>query len=274
MSNSRTEPISNLGTPVASISKNPPSAGKSFEEHMRGSGRQKLGKTIVKDEDEEFDWLLSTEEERILDDAVSRASVEVDTPRSSFTETPRKSLRTDLLDTPGSKRKWGFEGTYPTPETSTRFSSLGEDVFTNSSTTQGSLHYDMKKTKSFSPLGTPTRNRFRDATSTVMNDSLNSPSSNSAVQDYELTEEVMDLVESQNINEGVTSKLRTVLNRYALKSKGISRGREITREALKDKEGKIVELQERIREMEIEREMDRLVIKKLRGELGNGMVDY
>lgn len=262
MSNSRTEPLpgaedrsGSLATPTKLSSGK---SGKTFEQHMRESTGMMAARS--KESDDEFDWPLSPGEEKTVEEAVARASV---TPSSSWMETPRKAVKAPIFDTPGSKRKRGFEGPYPTPNTTS--SSTQEDVFTPISW-KGSTRYDISRNKSGSLSESPTPVRFRDASKTAHD--LGHPSSQ-ATRDYDLTEEVLGMLKDQPVDAETKTRLREVLNRHVLKSRGIVKGREISRETVKAKDTKIAELQEHISSLETEREMDRLVIRKLREDVAS-----
>lgn len=112
-----------------------------------------------------------------------------------------------------------------------------------------------------SPKETPTPVRFRDAHASL---SISNSLSN---HDYDLTLEVMDLLQDQDLDEAASTSLRSLLNQHSLKDVGIVKGRDITRLALKDKDSKIAELQQRIRDLETERTMDKAVIKQLKSDM-------
>jgi hypothetical protein len=154
------------------------------------------------------------------------------TPSAPCPETPRKSINLDTSAVPTKKRKRS-EIEWPTPVTPTKFPS----------TTRPHSFFDAgnRVTSSSLPLSPPTTltlGRFHDFTSTG--------------EDYEITTEVMDILKDVDLQEDTVMKLRQTLNLHALRSLGISRGRDITRVALKSKDTKIVELQKRIVELETE----------------------
>ncbi|KAH0538841.1 hypothetical protein FGG08_004558, partial [Glutinoglossum americanum] len=57
-----------------------------------------------------------------------------------------------------------------------------------------------------------------------------------------------------------------ICNTHALRTQGIARGRDVSRDALREKERKIGELRRRVEELEAERERDKVVIGSLRRE--------
>jgi hypothetical protein len=219
---------------------------RTVEGHNAASNKwiQDLGKA---NKDEFGEWPLSGEEEKEIVHAASHSIP------GAYPETPRKAIKTPQFLTPGSKRKVG-DGYLPTPSTI----SHGDDVFGSPSTSRrkGGMFNGTEPLGLRSPSITPTPNRFRDASAT----------SESSQQNYDITDEVIDLLKDQHIAEETAASLRTLLNRHALKISGIAKGRDITRVALKSKDGKIAELQQKVTALEAAREMDRAVIRQLRGE--------
>lgn len=196
---------------------------------------------VKEDEDDFGDWPLLQEEER---NAVQNTS-------SALFETPRKAIKSAPSMTPGSKRKRD-EAVLPTPSTT-------DDIFnTPAATKANGDRWDGKTPFGLrSPSQTPTPMRFHDAEPSSQNTS------------YEITEEVMELLKGQRIDEDTVSNLRGLLNRHAMKMSGIAKGRDITRVALKAKDKTIAELRQRISSLEAEREMDKAVIKHFKNEMIN-----
>lgn len=219
---------------------------RTIEGHNAASNKwiQDLGKP----KDDEFgEWPLSEEEETKVVQTAARSVP------GAYPETPRKAMKTTQFLTPGTKRKLG-DDYLPTPSTTSR----GDDVFGSPSTTRlkGGMWDGNEPLGLRSPSVTPTPNRFRDA----------SISTDSSQHGYDITEEVMDLLKDQHIDEEVAASLRSLLNKHALRISGIAKGRDITRLALKSKDGKISELQQKVTALESAREMDRTVIRQLRAE--------
>jgi hypothetical protein len=79
----------------------------------------------------------------------------------------------------------------------------------------------------------------------------------------------MALLKNTPIDAETTSKLQELLNRHALRVSGIARGRDITRVALKAKDARIAELQQKIAALEAEREMDKIMIGNLKKDMAN-----
>jgi hypothetical protein len=176
----------------------------------------------------------------------------------SHPESSRKAIKTDQFATPSNRRK--REEALQTPVTN---GNRGDDVFGTSSTTRaeggmwdGNEHFGLR-----SPLETPTLSRFRDSIEPIES----RPERIS--QGYDVTEEVMELLKDQHIDEETSLNLRQLLNKHALKISGIAKGRDITRVALKAKDAKIAELQQKITTLETEREMDKTFIKQFKTDI-------
>lgn len=82
----------------------------------------------------------------------------------------------------------------------------------------------------------------------------------------------MAVLKDQNLDEGTASKLRDLLNKHALRVSGIVKGRDITRLALKVKDTKIAELQQRITALETGREMDKTTIAQFKRDISESIV--
>jgi len=201
-----------------------------------------LGKTA---EDEFGDWPLSPEDEKAI---VEQAKATFNYNR----DTPRKAIKTDRLMTPGTKRKWE-EDTLPTPATRpTSYIKLEE----RTEKEQLSLH---------SPYNTPTPSRYHDALRAGEAEEEITP------RGYDISEEVMELLEDEDVGEKKISQLRDLLNKHALKISGIAKGRDITRVALKAKDAKIAELQQKITALETEREMDKTIIQHFKSDMAHSI---
>ncbi len=79
------------------------------------------------------------------------------------------------------------------------------------------------------------------------------------------------MLKDQQIEEEVTSNLKELLNRHALKISGISKGRDITRVALKAKDAKIVELQQKINALETERDLDKRILRHYKSDMAESV---
>ncbi len=227
-------------------------------------------------EDEFGDWELSVEDEKKLVQAADSRppdnpshTLEAQQTLKPLQETPRKVRKESVFATPGSKRKRD-EDTLPTPAT-TGMTSNGrvrdmlsgprdEDIFNTPPSRLKGVWDGNERFSIRSPEDTPTPNRYRNAKIEIVNpDTLGSTSQNS----YDISEEVMGILKDQGIDEVASTNLRNLLNKHAMKISGIAKGRDITRLALKGKDARIAELQQRITTLEGEREMDKRMIRNL-----------
>jgi len=188
------------------------------------------------DDDEAFPWPLSGEEERQFDKAAQHAISPPPTSRGAPISTPGKRKYSDIDDYTGIG--------LPTPVTERRFDRLQSD-----STPRRALFTS-------TPASTPTPSRFRDAE-----------------QDTgDLVASVMDLLQEKHtfLEKETRESLTSILKRHSLQTKGIVKGREISRLALIAKEAKISELQHRVVTLESELELKDGVIRHLKWQLDPG----
>lgn len=192
--------------------------------------------------DEDYGWPNSGDEE--LAEIVDRIAM-------PSPETPRKAIKTDAFSTPA-KRK--FNGTEPaTP------GSGFTDVFTTPPTGLGGRNL-FSPTGLPSPAETPTPQRFREL----------------LPGDSGLATEILDSMRALNVNmtsDAITS-VKLICDRHSMRLVGVTKGRDISRLAIKTKEQKITELQSKVEGLEAERETNRAAIRHLRREAerkqGNG----
>ncbi|OBT66343.1 hypothetical protein VE03_04860 [Pseudogymnoascus sp. 23342-1-I1] len=232
-------------------------------ERSGGYNMAKESKVIDLDKDEEDEygeWPLDAEDEIEAVEAAERAS------SMRPPETPRKALKTSDFSTPGSKRIRSGEDSWPTPVTNA--TSRAEDVFRTPTITRSqSLGLDSASKRGLiSPSASPTPNRRLDFGSVAMT-SASASASASGSADYDITEEVLQLLEGQPIEDETITSLRQLLNRYALKNSGIEKGRDVTRLALKARDAKIEDLQQQVATLESKREMDKAIIRHFKDDM-------
>lgn len=174
-------------------------------------------------------------------------------------ETPRKAAKTNPYITPGTKRTWD-EQSLLTPVTKHK------DDF--SAAPSYARQYGSKSNIN-EPFGL--QNRAQSPTPIRIQDPNPSESHDDPTQSYDTTEEVLSLLQNQKIDEEMTSKLRTLLDKHALRVSGIVKGRDITRVALKAKDAKIAELQQKISALETEREMDKTIISHVKRDMAQSI---
>jgi hypothetical protein len=245
INNSRTEP-GGLRTPADSTREK-----KAAEPSSGNNLVQNLGKA---DEEDFGEFPLSAED-------VEEVAERTEQPKPwliPHPETPRKAIKTDPFMTPCSKRKRGEEA-LPTPLTGTV---QDEDVFTSSTGRLKGYMWDGNERFGLrSPSATSTPGRFRDTS--VVDD----PAEEKPKNGYDIIEEVMELLKDRNIDGDTTGNVRQLLGKHAIKISGIARGRDITRVALKAKDAKIAELQQKITALEKEREMDKTIIRHFKSDM-------
>jgi polyhydroxyalkanoate synthesis regulator phasin len=215
------------------------------------------------DEDEYGSFSLPEEMEREMAKVAEQAEM-----RSP--ETPRKASNTSYLATPGSKRKRD-EDTLPTPVTGASKVAVtynnamnDDDVFaTPSSKAKGGMWGGHDRFGFRSPSATPSH--YQEPAEAAEDHGERSQ------QSYDIYDDVMNLLKDQHIDQETTSSLQELLNKHALKISGIAKGRDITRLALKAKDGKIAELQQKIAALEAEREMDKKIIRHFKSDMAHSI---
>ncbi|KAL8759451.1 MAG: hypothetical protein Q9199_000756 [Rusavskia elegans] len=271
LSNSRTEPISapetptkssfvpsqnGLQTPYTATSKrygspvrSPPyTPSKSSAVTRPIGGTQDTSTTIGTSDEEFYDWPASDDEDvlKVVDNVASMRNMPPP-------ETPRKAAKTETLATPGKRRFSEMQNmtevTYPTLEVAE------DDVFMTPATTlkkDGLSTFDQAIS---SPAATPTRRRFKDVLK--------------ADQDSDLTLEVVKALQDNQIHlkSDAKAELKGICDKYSLATRGIIKGRDISRAMVNTKNETISELQEALVALQAERETNRAVIRHLRRDM-------
>jgi len=121
----------------------------------------------------------------------------------------------------------------------------------NSSQVEKSLHYFPE----FPATPTPTPNKH-----------ANPPTTNSTLEISGIAAEALALLQFHDVvlPSSARDGLVTLLDKFDLKTKGIIRGRDISRVTLKEKDEQIQELGDRIKRLKNEAEMNRAVIANLK----------
>ncbi|OCK82081.1 hypothetical protein K432DRAFT_293997 [Lepidopterella palustris CBS 459.81] len=267
LSNSRTEPLPDL-TPTrpprqtSPISPSPPYELQANNDTL-APGR-KRDRIPSEEDDDAFGPPINSEEMDHINKTMKSAA--------PLPETPKKAAKTDAYTTPRRRKLPWLEDSasngLPTPNTTSRVS---KNQFTSgTSSSPGSTKVvsfdsrtdDKELTKGNnlpSPNTTPTPNRFRDVN---FGDS----------DEMQLVTEVFDVLREKNanFNEATKDGLKTVLTKYALRTQGIIKGREVSRLAIKAKDAKITELQHHVTTLEAELEAERALVEHLKWEAENG----
>ncbi|KAI4183399.1 MAG: hypothetical protein LQ346_006342 [Caloplaca aetnensis] len=201
---------------------------------------QDTSATLTASDEEFYDWPASDEDDVLK--AADQASSKCSMPPP---ETPSKVARTDVLTTPGKRRFAELEtgsmntSAWPTP------SDTDGDVFKTPLTTlKRNGHLAPGQTSPW-PSNTPTPRRFTDMLQ--------------AGQDSELTSDVLRVLQDSKIliDSNVKAELKTLCDRHALSTRGILKGRDISRATVNTKNAQISELQENIAALQAERETNR-----------------
>ena len=200
--------------------------------------------------DEEFyDWPASDDDELLS--FADKASNGHPMPPP---ETPRKAIKADLLSTPG-KRKFdemaathgdAVNVTLQTPATGQE----GSDIFTTpAAVTMGKGLFASGTLPS--PAETPTPIRYK-----------NIPPN----QESELASEVFHALQNYNVSISPEARetLKSICNKHVLYTRGITKGRDVSRAMVKSQEKRVIELQGEIEGLKAERETNRAVIRHLR----------
>lgn len=197
----------------------------------------------TEDEDEFGDFPLSREE---IASVVRNA------------DTPRKTAKNNPFETPSGKRTM-TAAELPTPSTGTSGGLKPRNLFGTPAVRLNGGMWDGNEPFARTPSAAPpTPSRFRDGDPEAL---VNEQSG------FDITDEMMDILKDSKIDETTRNNVRDLLGRHALKISGIVRGRDISRIALKHKDTKIAELQQRIEAMETQREMDKIVIRHYKSDI-------
>ena len=217
-----------------------------------GSGTQATTTQGSNSDEEFFEWPASDDEElsKVADQASSG-------PSMAPPETPRKAVKTGLLSTPG-KRGYNEmvsenatigDSYWATPSRGL----TGNDVFTTpaqSISAKGLLANASLPT----PAETPTPIRYKDLP---------------PAQDSELATEVLNSLHTHNVALPPEAReaVKSICNRHVLHTRGITKGRDVSRAMVKTKDERIAELQGEIEGLKAEKETNRAVIRHLRRDM-------
>ena len=166
----------------------------------------------------------------------------------TYPETPRKSIKTDPVASPG-KRSYADGASpprynLPTPQSNRKGV---HDVFSTPPTT--------KKGNIFvNPLDTPSTVRYPEIPS----------------RDSDLVNEILSTLQtalSVPLFAEAQEEIKAVCHKHTMQTKGIMKGRDISRDMVKKKEARITELQNELEELKRERATDRDVIRQLRHDM-------
>ena len=203
-------------------------------------------------EEEFYDWPASDDDE--LSKAADRAS---DSRSMLPPETPRKVMKTDMLTSPGKRRYDEMASgngeikpaAWHTPSTG----APEGDVFTTPSTNAAGRSLFANASLA-TPVETPTPIRYKDLLPT---------------QDSELAAEVLAALRTHNVSlpVGAEDAVKHICNKHVLYTRGIMKGRDVSRSIVKRKDEKVAEMQGEIEGLKAERETNKAVIRHLRRDI-------
>ncbi|OTA53626.1 hypothetical protein K449DRAFT_209039 [Hypoxylon sp. EC38] len=219
------------GEPIRRNSKSQPSATQSMSS---------VGSKRKRPDVEEYSDFSSGEEEELL--ALTNNSVQAQSKHRNAFETPAAS-----------KTIVKVEDGMPTPLTE---KPVRRVLFADpeASTTK------RPRTDGFGSVSTPVAQQSSQSPSST-------PSSSQQGHGKDVTQEIMALLEGQKLDSQVLRSVRSALERHAAKAKGLERGRDASREAVKKSEARVAELQQRVADLENQRKLDAEARVKMRSEL-------
>lgn len=222
------------------------------------TGSPRRGATVQEDdeEDEFFDWPGTDEEE--LSKVASQLSHRTMPPP----ETPRKAAKTETFSTPG-KRGYNEMASIGTSGAANSASSSttvlqDDDIFTTPATKNPSRAPNLFTNAQLpSPAETPTHQSISDF----------SPGSN---EDSDLTTEILNCLTSHQISpmtSELKDRIRAIGNRYSRHTRGVTRGRDVSRAQIVRNNETIAQLRGDIAALQADRETNKTVIRLLTREL-------
>ena len=218
----------------------------------RGGGTQASTTQGSDSEGEFYDWPASDDDElsKFADQASSGHTMPVP-------ETPRKAMKADLFSTPGKRRydeMTADDG--DAMKAALRTPATGEEV-DNVFNTPAAGEYGKGLFASGnppSPAETPTPIRHKDIPPT---------------QESELSSEILAVLQDHNASITPEGReiLKSICNKHVLYTRGIMKGRDVSRAVAKGKDERISELQMEIEGLKAERETNKAVIRHLRRDM-------
>ncbi|KJK82988.1 hypothetical protein H634G_01116 [Metarhizium anisopliae BRIP 53293] len=182
-------------------------------------------------------WDQDEDEFTDLDSDAERQLAEI-TDKSVQMATRRRSSD-DVFATPSTNRRTTvIVGGLPTP-------SVSRTLFP-ASEAKCSKAVSFEEPTSSGTLKTPSKTLSSDSSFSLVSPSSSPPGAST----QDVTEKVMALLSRQKIDPAVLQSVQELLLMSARKTKGVSKGRDSARAALKGKDKKISQLQEKIRDLE------------------------
>ncbi|KAI1640325.1 hypothetical protein F4809DRAFT_481558 [Biscogniauxia mediterranea] len=208
-----------------------------------GSKRKRL------EEDDEYGDLSSGEEEELV------ALTDSSTRYHDAFATPAVATRSTAVD----------DG-IPTPLTERPTRRVLFAVPEDSSAKRQRTNDEPSSSSSSFPTSSSSSGSSSSPSSSQQHASAN-PAATPGTDAANLTKEVMALLRDQKLDEPVLRAVRAALDRHAAKARGLERGRDASREAVKRAEDRAAQLQRRVAELEEARALDAEARKKMRIDL-------
>ncbi|WAO88227.1 Hypothetical protein NCS54_00556400 [Fusarium falciforme] len=222
----------------------PSRAAALLETPSRGPTKRKRDVFEDDEDEDEFSDLGSDEERQMVDIADKSAE---------------KAAAQRRYETPTNMRSADVISGLPTPVSRTLFPGT-----------------DSKRQKQVSFEDTPSRHSVALSSATISADTTPSstpaglqaaPSSSPPDNSYDVTDEIMGLLQDQKVDPGVLRTIKHTLNTAARRTKGIILGRDSARATLKIRDEKIASLQERITALENRERMHRSQMTNIKANL-------
>lgn len=223
------------------------------------TGSPTRGATVKEDgeqeEEEFFDWPGTDEEE------LSKVASQLTHRAMPPPETPRKAAKTETFFTPG-KRDYNEMVSIGTTDAANSASSSttllqDDDIFTSPATTNPSRAPNLFTNAQLpSPAETPTHRSISDF----------SPGSN---EDSDLTIEILNCLAGQQISpmtSELKDRIRAIGNRHSRHTRGVTRGRDVSRAQIVRNNETIAQLRGDIAALQADRETNKAVIRLLTKE--------
>ncbi|KAH8676276.1 hypothetical protein BX600DRAFT_508440 [Xylariales sp. PMI_506] len=217
-------------------------------------------------EEEEEDYGLddiSSDEERLLVDITDSSTPPVGAKKRDAFATPATERRTNV----------DVAGGMPTPLLTDK--SVRRVLFTEPEVSPSAKRQKIEDpgtsfSSEHSAVGGATPSRTTPTSSQEGPDAQTTPATLSAASSLpNITAEVLSILRSQKLDDTVLRQVSGALERYAAKAKGLERGRDASRLAVRKAEAKVAQLQERIADLENRRKLDAEARLKLR----RGLID-
>ncbi|KAI1459029.1 hypothetical protein F4805DRAFT_422382 [Annulohypoxylon moriforme] len=182
------------------------------------------------------------------------------TDNSAKTQTRHR----DAFKTPSVDRSFAMEDGLPTPLTE---KPVRRVLFADQSQPGASKRLRTDESGSFS---TPAASTSFTSTSTpkhVSSSQTSTPSSSQGKNIPSITDEVMSFLDGVKLDKDVALAVRAALDRHAAKARGLEKGRDASRDAMKTAKAQIAELQAKVADLENQRRLDADARQKMRTDL-------